>query len=187
MGKRSHRSVRPVAHGPRVREVLRERDRRIRPVLAGGPRQHDARPSVEGSELLLSDRSRRSCDPMDQGTEVPESRQAVLCLLPGPGHARSGAAPQGVAGQVQGQVRSGLGQVPRRDSGPPEETRHRPGEHQAHGQGRHCARLGHADRRREKGRDPLSGALRGICRADRRTRSAGSCRPSKTWACWTTP
>ena len=34
-------------------------------------------------------------------------------------------------------------------------------------QGRHRARLGHADRRREEGRDPLSGALRGVCRADR--------------------
>ena len=34
-------------------------------------------------------------------------------------------------------------------------------------QGRHRAGLGHADRRREEGRDPLSGALRGVCRADR--------------------
>ena len=33
--------------------------------------------------------------------------------------------------------------------------------------GGHCAGLGHADRRREEGRDSLSGALRGVCRADR--------------------
>ena len=154
--------------GPRVREVLRQRDRRIRPVLAGGPRQHDARPAVEGPELLLPDRSRRSCDPMDQGAEVAESRQAVLRLLPGAGHARSGAAARRRGGtstrasSIMGWDKyreeilarqKKLGIVPR--------------EHQAHGQGRHRARLGHADRRREEGRDPLSGALRGVCRADR--------------------
>ncbi len=133
-------------------------------------------PPLEGPELLLSDRSRRSCDPVDQGAEVAESRQAVLHLLPGPGHARSGSAPHGVAGQVQGQVRHGMGQVPRGDSGPPEEARHRPREHQAHGQGRYRAGLGHADRRRKEGRDPLSGTLCGVCRADRlrdRPRRAG--------------
>ena len=69
--------------------------------------------------------------------------------------------------KYKGKFDHGLGQVPRRDPGAPEETRHRPGEHQAHGQGRHCAGLGHADRRREKSRDPLSGTLRGVCRADR--------------------
>ena len=45
VGKRPHGAVRPVAHRAGIREVLRQRDRRIRPVLAGRPRQHDAGPS----------------------------------------------------------------------------------------------------------------------------------------------
>jgi hypothetical protein len=62
-------------------------------------------PPSKDPNYYYPDRPCRSCDPMDQGPEVPESRQGVLSLLPGPGHARSGSAPQGVAGQVQGQVR----------------------------------------------------------------------------------
>ena len=91
LGKRPHRAVRPVAHRAGVRAVLRQRDRRVRPVLPGRPRQHDAGPAIEGPELLLPDRHRGQGHRLDQGAEVPHSRQALLRLLRRAGHARPGA------------------------------------------------------------------------------------------------
>ena len=75
--------------------------------------------------------------------------------------------PAGMARQVQRQVRSGLGRIPRRNPGAPERTRHRPTQHPAHAQARHRAGLGHPQPRREEGLHPPSGTVRGVRRADR--------------------
>ena len=142
VGERPHGAVRSVADGARIRKVLRQHDRRIGPVLAVSARQHNTRASVQGPELLLPDRYRRSRDRLDQGTEDAQSRQAFLRLLRRAGNARSGAASRVVARQVQRQVRRGLGQIPRGNPGAPKEARHRPAQYTAHAETRRDAGLG---------------------------------------------
>ena len=72
------------------------------------------------SELPLHDRHDQPGDQVDQVPEIAHAGQAVLHLLRAGRHARAAPRAEGVDRQVQGQVRPGLGQAPRRDAGPAE-------------------------------------------------------------------
>ena len=102
-----------------------------------------------------------------QCPEVADAGQAVLHLLRAGRHARAAPRAEGVDRQVQGQVRPGLGQAPRRDAGPPDRARRRSRRHQARPQARGHQGLGQAERRREEALRPPDGSLRRLRRVHR--------------------
>ena len=105
--------VRPLAHAPGLRQVLRLHRRRDRPVVSAHLRRRDQGRSAEDEELPLHRRHDEPGHQLGEGAAVDDAGQAVLRLL----RDRRGpcAAPraEGMGGQVQGPVRQGLGPGPR--------------------------------------------------------------------------
>ena len=118
--------------------------------------------------------------------EIADAGQAVLHLLRPGRHARPAPRAEGVDRQVQGQVRPGLGQAPRGDARPPDQARRRPAGHQARPQARGHQGLGQADAPTRRGSSPARWRSSPASASTPTTRSAGSSRPSKTSARWTT-
>ena len=73
--------------------------------------------------LSLDGRHDRQGDRLDWPAEGPDAGQALLRLLRTGRHARAAPRAEGVGGQVQGQVRPGLGQAARGDLRAPEAPR----------------------------------------------------------------
>ena len=94
--------------------------------------------------------------------KVKEHRpgQAVLPLRRPRGHALPAPRPEGLDREVQGQVRRGLGQVPRGDVRAAEEARRRPAGHEADRALGGAARVGLAQRRPEAALRPDDGGVR---------------------------
>ncbi len=153
----------------RVRALLRLHRRRDEPVRPGALRRHAsgrAGPHAGGG-LPLHRGHDRPRDRLDPPAEGADAGQAVLRLL------RAGrdpcAAPRAgrVVGQVQGQVRPGLGQAPRGDLRAPEGARRHPAGRRAD-----CAAEGDPGLGRDAGRDeadlrPPDGGLRRLHGAHR--------------------
>ena len=168
LGNEPDGSVRPVAdRRRRLRVLLRLHRWRDQPVVPGHLRRHDADRAGEDARggLPLHRGHDEQGDQVDAPAEGADARQAVLHVL------RAGRLPcaapraEGVDRQVQGQVRSGLGQAARGDLRAPEEA------------GRHPRRRGadHAARR-----DPRLGRDAGEHAAHLRPRDGGLCRPSSS-------
>ena len=113
-------------------------------------------------------------------------QQAVLRLLRAGYRARTASRAEGVDREVQGQVRSRLGQAARADHRQAEGDGHHPAEHAAHRAFGGHRGVGLAQRRREEGLRPHDGGLRGGSRALRLSRWAASSTPSRRWASSTT-
>ncbi len=104
--------------------------------------------------LPFDDRPRRPCDPHDPSREGRRPAAAVLRLLRHWCNARPAPGAPGMDRQVQGQVRHGLGQVPRGDLRPPEGTGRHSAERETHAAARLAAGLGLAARRRKNASTP---------------------------------
>ena len=170
----------------RLRQVLRVHRRRGQPVGAGDLRGHEPGRAAEGSELPLHDRHDQPGDQVGQGREIAHAGQAVLHLLRPGRHPRSAPRAEGVDRQVQGQVRPGLGQAPRRDAGPAEEAGRGPAGHQARPQAGGDQGLGQAHAPTRRSSSPARWRSSPATASTPTTRSAGWSRPSRTWASWTT-
>ena len=109
-----------------------------------------------------------------QGGEVAHAGQAVLHLLRPGRHARAAPRAQGMDRQVQGQVRPGLGQAPRRDAGPAEALGVVPPDTKLAPKPAAIKDWDNAERRREEALRPPDGGLRRLRRVRRlRDRPAG--------------
>ena len=165
--------VRLVAVGRRrLRALLRLHRRRDEPVRAGhlpghGPRR--ARPH-RGGGLPLHGGHDRPRDRLDPPAEGAHARQAVLRLLRAGRHARAAPRPARVVGQVQGQVRPGLGRPARGDVRPPEGARRHPRRRGADGATGGDPRVGRDARRHEARLREADGGVRGLPRAHRPSR-----------------
>ena len=122
------------------------------------PVRHDDRrePEVhrrsggEGRQAVLLPRGDdRSGDRLAARRPGPRLREAVVPLLLDRLQPRAPSRLEGVVGEVQGPVRSGLGQAARGDVRAPEEARRRPGRRAAHAARRVDARLGLAGREQQ--------------------------------------
>ena len=127
-----------------LRALLRLPRRRDEPVRAGDLRGHGAgraRPHTRGG-LPLHGGHDGSRDRLDPPAEGADAGQAVLRLLRPRRDARTAPCPARVVGEVQGQVRPGLGQGPRGDDRAPEEARRDPRGRGAHRASRRDPGLG---------------------------------------------
>ena len=126
-------AVQPLADRRRLRILVRVPRRRDEPVGAATLPQHAARRAAEAARAGLSSdrRHRRRRDRLDQPREVDHAGQAVLRLFRARRGSRAPARAEGMDRQVQGPVRSGLGQGQGRDAGAPEGARRRAGRHAA--------------------------------------------------------
>ena len=107
-------SVRRVAHGRRrLRVLLRLPRRGDQPVRPGSLRGDDPRGSGEdaGGRLSPHRGHDRQGDRVGAPAEGAHARQAVLHVLRARGDARAAPRAEGMGGQVQGEVRPGLGQA----------------------------------------------------------------------------
>ena len=114
------RTVRAVADGLGLRALLRLHRRRGQPVLPGPLRRHHARRAGEdaGGGLHAHRGSGRPRDHLGAPAEGADARQAVLHVLRARRHARAPPCPEGMVGQVPGQVRRWLGRAARADLRP---------------------------------------------------------------------
>ena len=122
-------SVRRVAQRRRrVRVFLRVHRRRDEPVLSGALRRHDADRAGEDARTGLSPDRRpdHQGDQLDPPAKGVDARQAVLHLFRAGRDPRAASCAEGMGGQVQGQVRPGLGQAARGDLRPAEDARRHP-------------------------------------------------------------
>ena len=114
VGDEPARPVRLVAERRRrLRVLLRLHRRRDEPVLPGALRRDDAGRARQdpGGGLPLHRGHDRQGDRVDPPAEGADGRQAVLRLLRARRHARAAPRRAGVVGEVQGQVRPGLGRA----------------------------------------------------------------------------
>ena len=112
----------------RLRVLLRLHRRRDEPVLPGALRGHDAGRAAEdaGGGLPLHRGHDRQGDRVGPPAEGADAGQAVLRLLRARRDARAASRADGVVGEVQGQVRPGLGRAARGDVRAPEGARRDP-------------------------------------------------------------
>ena len=118
-----------LAHGRRrLRVLLRLPRRRDQPVRSGPLRGHDPDgPAQDGGGRLSLHRGHDGQgDRLGAAAEGAHAGQAVLHVLRARGDARAASRAEGVGGQVQGQVRPGLGQAARGDLRPSEEAGRHP-------------------------------------------------------------
>ena len=117
-----------------LRALLRLPRRRDEPVRAGALRRHGSgrARSHTGRGLPLHGGHDRSRDRLDPPAEGADAGQAVLRLLRARSDTRTAPCSARVVGQVQGEVRPGLGQGPRGDDRAPEEARGDPRGRGAH-------------------------------------------------------
>ena len=135
LGNEPGRTVRCLADGRRrLRVLLRIHRRRGQPVVPDALRGDHARRAGEDARRGLPPDGGhdRQGDWLDRATEESRARQAVLHLLRARRDARATPRAEGVGRQVQGQVRSGLGQAARRDLRPAEEAGRDPAGLRAH-------------------------------------------------------
>ena len=114
LGNEPGRTVRCLADGRRrLRVLLRIHRRRGQPVVPDALRGDHARRAGEDARRGLPPDGGhdRQGDWLDRATEESRARQAVLHLLRARRDARAAPRAEGVGRQVQGQVRSGLGQA----------------------------------------------------------------------------
>ena len=141
--------------------------------------------STDPNYHLTTDLADKAIAWVRQGQEH-RARPAVLPLRRARRDARPAPRAEGVDRQVQGQVRQGLGQVPRGDARAAEEARRRPAGHEADRALRRAAGVGFAERRPEAALRPHDGGvrrLRGAVRlrdGPRRRRRASNCRTPTT-------
>ena len=122
----SGRTVRCMANRRRrLRVLLRVHRRRGAPVVPVAVRRDNPDRGQEDARrgLPLHGGHDRQGDRLDRPAEGPDARQAVLHLLRARRHARAASRPQGMGGQVQGQVRRRLGHAARGDVRAAEEAR----------------------------------------------------------------
>ena len=119
-------------------------------------------------------------DRLDPPAEGADAGQAVLRLLRARRHARPAPRADRVVGQVQGQVRPGLGRAPRGDLRPPEGARRDPARRRADGAPRGDPGLGRHAGRPEAGAGPPDGGLCRLPRAHRPPRRPADRRASRT-------
>ena len=114
LGNEPGRTVRCLADGRRrLRVLLRIHRRRGQPVVPDALRGDHARRAGEDARRGLPPDGGhdRQGDWLDRAAEESRARQAVLHLLRARRDARAAPRAEGVGRQVQGQVRSGLGQA----------------------------------------------------------------------------
>ena len=152
-----------------VRVLLRLRRRRGEPVLPGALRGHDRGRAAEDARggLHAQRGSRRPRDQLGAPAEGADARQAVLHVLRARRHARTAPRAEGVVGQVQGQVRRGLGRAARGDVRAAEEAGRDPGGRRADAAARGDPGVGRHAGRAEAGARAPDGDLRRLPRADR--------------------
>ena len=124
-----------MAHGRRRLRALLWFPRRGDGLLPAGPLpgHHPGRAAEDaGGGLPLRRRHRHPHDRMGAAAEGADAGQAVLRLPGARRHARTALRAQGMVGQIQGQVRPGLGQAARRDLRPPEAAGRHPRRCRAH-------------------------------------------------------
>ena len=170
LGDEPGRSVRRLAdRRRRLRVLLRIHRRRGQPVVPDALRRHDAgRAGEDAGGGLPPDRGHdRQGDCLDRPAEKSRARQAVLHLLRARRDARAAPCAEGVGRQVQGQVRSGLGQAARRDLCPAEEAGRHPAGLRAHGAAQGDPGLGRDAGGVQAGAAPRDGGVRGLPRVHR--------------------
>ena len=118
LGDEPDGAVRRVAHRQRLRALLRLHRRGDEPVRPGHlPRHRAGRARSDPRTGLPLHRGHdRPHDPVGARAEGPDAGQAVLRLLRAGRDTRPAPRSRGVVGEVQGQVRPGLGPGPRGDA-----------------------------------------------------------------------
>ena len=127
------RPVRPLADRPRIRILVWVPGRRDEPVgTATLPQHHSGRAAEDSPSRATTSPRTSPTTPSSwiKRAEVDRAGQAVLRLLRHRCDARSAPCSQGMDRQVQGPVRSRLGQGPRGDVRAAEAARRRSAEHQ---------------------------------------------------------
>ena len=181
--------VRPLAQRLGLRLLLRDPRRRVEPV---GPvpgrepedHRHPAGLLRRGASLLLPGRDGGPDDRVVARGPRPGRPQALLRVLLDWLQPRPAPRREGVGGQVQGQVRPGMGQAPRGDVRSPEGARGHPRRRRADPARRGVPGVGRGARQAEAVLRPPDGGLRRVLRerrpqrwpGDRRDRGAGRAR-----------
>ena len=172
----------------RLRTLLRLHRRRDEPVRAGDLRRHGAgraRP-LPGGGLPLHRGHDGPGDRLDPSAEGADAGQAVLRLLRAGRDARAAPRADRVVGQVQGQVRPGLGRAARGDVRAPEGARRDPARGRADRAPRRDPGLGRHARRPQAGAGAADGGVRRLPRAHRPPRRAAGRRARPSSRCSTT-
>ena len=169
MGGHSRGPVPPVADRVGLRVLLRVRRRRGQPVLPGPLRGHHRGRAAEVARggLHAHRGSRRPRDHLGAPAEGADAGQAVLHVLRPRRHPRATPCPQGMVGQVQGQVRRRLGCASRADPQAAEEARSGAEGRRTDQAARRDSGLGRHARRAQAGAGASDGDLRRVFRADR--------------------
>ena len=136
--------VRPLAHRPRLRLLLRLPGRRDLAVGAAAGREHQRHRAAARREVPPERRPGAARRRLAAPAPRLRARQALLHVLGARRRARPAPGPQGVGRQVQGQVRRRLGRLPRARLRAPEAARLDPGRHAAHAARRVHAGVGAA-------------------------------------------
>lgn len=173
------RAVRPLAHRPGIRQVLRVPRRRDPPVPADPVRGDGAGGTAVRPRLPPDRGSRGPVDPLDPDAAVDDARPAVLPLPRAGRHPRAAARPARVERPLPGTVRPRLGRRARPDPGTADRARHRPRGHPDDPAPGRDPELGQPHRRRTRRRRTADGGVRGVPGAHRR---AGSSTSSATTA-----
>ncbi len=170
LAEQRRRAVRSLADRARLRLFLRLHRRRREPVGPDPVREHDP-DRAQGEthrrgqgELPSRRRSRRSGDPLDRAAAGAGPQQAVLRLLRPGRDPRPAPRAEGLDREVQGPVRSGLGQAARGDVRASEEARRDPAGYDLDAASGQHARLGLARCEAEGALRPHGGNLRRLPR-----------------------
>ena len=170
LGDEPTRAVRRMAQrGRRVRALLRLHRRRDEPVRAGDLRRDGAggaRPLPRGG-LPLHRGHDGPGDRLDPTAEGADAGQAVLRLLRPRRDARTASRADRVVGQVQGEVRPGLGRPARGELRAPEGARRDPARGRADRTAGGDSGVGRHARRPQAGARASDGGVRGLPRAHR--------------------
>ena len=165
-------AVRPLAERLGVRLLLRVPGRRLGPVGSLPDREPEGDRDTggvlrRGEPVLLPGRDGRPRDRVAARRPGPGRREAVLHLLLHRVQSRAAPRRRGVGEHVQGEVRSGVGQAPRRDLRASEGVGRRPGRCGAHTARRRVPSVGRRARQAQGVLLPADGGVRRILRKRR--------------------